>query len=238
VNNTTAYKILLVEDSDVMKDLVSHALGSDFEILLAPNLEIALNYISQNQFDLILLDVGLPDGDGFRFFSMLQNHHLYKLTPVIFLTANSDTSAKVLGISLGAEDYIVKPFVTAEFKARVEMRVKKHYKKQKEDQIIRKGDIEINFSAQRAYVYVEEKKINLQLAPLEFKLLSLLSTHEDQVFSRDQLFDKVWGEDIFLTDRSVDTQIYTLRKKLGKLGIYINTVYGEGYRFSINKKAA
>jgi DNA-binding response OmpR family regulator len=228
-------KILLVEDSEESKHLVCHALGPSFEVIWTNNLNLALKSISENEFDLILLDVGLPDGDGFRFFSMLLNDGQYKKIPVFFLSANDGISDKVLGISLGADDYIVKPFQAAELKARVEMRIKKYYMHRSEGRVFRKGQIEINLNAQRAYRLLEEKKKDLELTPLEFKLLTLMLTHEETVFSRNQLFDQVWGTETYITDRCVDTHIYSLRKKLGDLAGYVQAVYGEGYRFSLER---
>jgi len=228
------YKVLLVEDSEESKDLVCRALGPGFEVLWAINLEKAFKNINENQCDIILLDVGLPDGDGFRFFSQLLNDHRHKKIPVIFLTAKDGVSDKVLGFSLGADDYIVKPFQPAELKARIEMRLKKYHLQQSEAQVLSKGEIEINLNAQRAFLVADKKKVDLQLTPLEFKLLTLLATHDDQVFSRNQLLDKVWGTETYLTDRCIDTHIYALRKKLGGSAGYIQAIYGEGYRFSLD----
>jgi DNA-binding response OmpR family regulator len=227
------YKILLVEDSEIFADLVSHTLGANFDVVPAIDLERALKSLKAHPFDLILLDINLPDGDGFHFFSMLLNSEEYKQIPVIFLSAKNDVAAKVLGITLGAEDYIVKPIEPAEFKARIEMRLKKHHMQHEADQLYQKGDLEINIYAQKACLITNEKKVDIQLTALEFKLLALLAAHENQVFSRNQLFDKIWGNDVYLTDRCIDTHIYLLRKKLGACANYIQTIYGEGYRFSL-----
>jgi len=226
------YKLLLIEDSEESKDLVCYALGSAFEVTWASSLEKAFKSIGENQCDIILLDVGLPDGDGFRFFSQILNDNRFKKIPVIFLTAKDGISDKVLGFTLGADDYIVKPFQAAELRARVEMRLKKYHSQQNEGQIFIKGNMEINLGAQRAFLLIDKKKIDLQLTPLEFKLLTLLASHNDQVFSRNQLLDQVWGQETHLTDRCIDTHIYSLRKKLGEFGGYIQAIYGEGYRFS------
>ncbi|MGE3975362.1 MAG: response regulator transcription factor [Bdellovibrionales bacterium] len=225
------HNILLIEDSEPIKDLVCHSLGADFKVAWVSRLQEATKILNENSFDLILLDVGLPDGDGFKFFSLLLNSHRFKKIPVIFLTAKDDVSDKVLGISLGAEDYIVKPFQPEEFKARIEMRIKKNKSHQTETKTLQIGNIEINFNSQRAAIYIESKRHNLTLTPLEFKLLTLLISHEDQIFSRNQLMNQVWGEDTYLTDRCIDTHIYLLRKKLGPFAECIQTVYGEGYRF-------
>ena len=229
-------RILLVEDSEESKDLAFQALGDTGEIVWAATLAEAKHFLKQETFELLLLDVGLPDGDGFHFFSLLQNDEKHKSLPVIFLTAKDSTSDKVLGISLGAEDYVIKPFVAIELKARVDMRLKKQATKKETGQVLKKGNLEINLTEQRAFILstqaLGQVKKDLELTQLEFKLLVLLFRHEEQVFTRDQLLSQVWGENTHLTDRCVDTHVYSLRKKLEMHSFYIQSVYGQGYRFS------
>jgi len=226
-------KILLVEDSVDSKNLAYHALGENFAISWVSNLDSAFKALNENHFNLILLDVVLPDGDGFRFFSMLLNDSRHKETPVMFLTAKGGVADKVLGISLGADDYIIKPFEAAELKARVEMRLKKRKLAQTQGQLLCRGSLELDLKSQRAFLATADgKKTDIELTPSEFKLLFYLASHEEQIFSRNQLLDAVRGTDIHLTDRCIDTYIYTLRKKLGEMGHHIHAVYGEGYRFS------
>src|SRR5262249_12088139 len=149
--------------------------------------------------------------------------------PVIFLTAKDSVSDKVLGISLGAEDYIIKPFAAIELKARVDMRLKKQAMRRDLGQVFKRGQLEVNLTEQRVFILVDQVKTDLGLTQLEFKLLVLLSRHEEQVFTRDQILSQVWGENTSLTDRCVDTHIYSLRKKLDMYSSYIQSVYGQGY---------
>jgi len=230
-------RILLVEDSEESKDLVFQTFRSTHDLVWAESLNAASKVLEKTDVDLILLDVSLPDGDGFHYCSLLQNDETKKNIPVVFLTCRDSVSDKVLGISLGADDYVAKPFAPVELKARVEMRLKKSALKKNTGRVLKKGNIEINLAEQRAYVLEKSDKRNLELTQLEFKILVLLATHEEEVFSRDRLLSGAWGANTFLTDRCVDTHIYALRKKLGEENELIKSIYGQGYRFS-HKKAA
>ncbi|MBK9294740.1 MAG: response regulator transcription factor [Oligoflexia bacterium] len=227
------HKILCIEDCEESKQLVTGALGSmGVNLKWARNLNQAAQFIEDEQFDLILLDVMLPDGDGFKFLPVISNAGHAKNTPVIFLTSKDSLSDKVLGLSLGADDYIVKPFEPLELKARVETRLKKYETLKKQMQILTKGELELNLASQRAFDCSSGEKKDLALTPLEFKILVTLASNEEFVFSREQLLDRIWGNTTYLTDRCVDTHIYSLRKKLGNLSNCIQAIYGEGYRFS------
>jgi two-component system phosphate regulon response regulator PhoB len=226
------FRVLLVEDAEESKDLVIKALGSSYEIHWAANLQQADQILRKEKHNLVLLDVGLPDGDGFHFYSMIKNDDSFKDIPVIFLTSRDSVADKVMGISLGADDYMNKPFLAAELKARVEMRIKKSLDRNEQGKVIKKGDLEINLSEQRAYLNSINAKLDLGLTPLEFKLLTLLVSHEENVFSREQLLNQVWGNNTYLTDRCIDTHVYTLRKKLGSISNWVQSVYGQGYRLS------
>ncbi len=225
-------KILLIEDAEESKDLVCGALGSSFDVSWALSIKDAQEQVKKNKFDLIILDVGLPDGDGFQFYSLLKANDETKGIPAIFLTARDSIGDKVMGISMGAEDYVIKPFSPLELRARVEMRIKKKLERTEEGKIIKRKGFELNLPEQRAFLISEGDKTDLQLTSLEFKILVLLVTREETIFSRDQLLNQVWGGNTFLTDRCIDTHIYELRKKLGKFATWIQSVYGQGYRFS------
>lgn len=226
-------QILLIEDSPDIKDLIEHILASDFKVVWAANIHEAQQWVAQNQFDLIILDVELPDGDGFSFYSSLITNLRHALIPVIFLTAKNDIRDKVLAFSLGAEDYLTKPFQPIELKARVELRIKKAQQRQQKNRSHQIGHLEIDFVSQRVYSTSSRGREDQGLTTVEFKLISYLALHEDQVLTRNQILDEIWGAAKFLSDRSIDSHIYSLRKKLGELGHYIQSVYGAGYRFSL-----
>jgi len=231
------YKILLVEDSKHIQHLVPVALGKDFDVAIAGCAEEAFKMVESSNFDLILLDVQLPDMDGFQICSLLRNKDKTSEVPIIFLTGKKEVSDKVMGFSLGADDYIVKPFEPLEFKARVESRLKRDKSRQKAEETIHKGDLKMNIPKQTAWVKDEE----LDLTPLEFKLLLYFVKHEDHVLSRNQILNKVWGEGVFVIDRTVDMHISNLKKKLASMAKVIKSIHGEGYKFSLKllkKKAS
>jgi two-component system alkaline phosphatase synthesis response regulator PhoP len=228
------HTILLVEDSVDVFNLVKRALGSSIHLEWAKNLAEASKTLQRKTFDLILLDVMLPDGDGFRLCSLLQTDDQLKNSPVIFLTAKTSISDKVLGFSVGAEDFITKPFDPLELKARIESRLRKRDREKMEADILKIGDIEVNKSTQKVHISDNGQTTELDLTPIEFKLLLLLCQETNKVYSRDEVLNTVWGEQVHVFARSVDTHISKLRKKLGSKSGYIESVHGTGYRFAVN----
>ncbi len=169
---------------------------------------------------------------------MLQQGEFSNIS-VIFLTAKDETSAKVLGLSLGAEDYIVKPFEAQELKARVEVRLKKNLTSKQKAQVLQRGPVEIQIASQRVSITNPAgQRQSLDLTPLEFKVLLTLASREDRVFSREELLNLAWSDNTHVTDRSIDTHIYSLRKKLGEYSSCIEAVYGQGYRFITPTRAS
>ena len=231
--------ILLVEDSTDCQILVKETLSKVAVVRVANSLQEARTALSREKFDLIILDLSLPDGDGMEFFSQLQNASESGEAPVIFLSSQAETAMQVTAFSLGADDYIVKPLRPIEFRARVEAKLKKIANlKQSEAQVTR-GDLRIELGMQRAWVATasdgNRDRRELELTGREFKLLYHLARHEGTVFSREQLIAAVWGTSIHVLDRTVDTHIYTLRKKLGDYAHYIESEVGLGYRLNSAK---
>ncbi len=188
--------------------------------------EAAILRAQQKPFDLIILDVMLPRKDGFEVCRELRRAGLR--VPIILLTAKAQESDKVLGLELGADDYVTKPFSPRELRARVKAQLRRAAGELPE--IYRFGDVEVDFS--RAELRCKGKP--RELTPLEFKLLAAFIRHRGRVLGRDLLLDEVWGRGTFVTDRVVDTHITNLRKKiepdLGKPRFLIS-VRGMGYRF-------
>lgn len=229
------HSVLLVEDSSDAFHLVKRALGSSIQLEWAKSLSEASRNLQKKVFDLILLDVMLPDGDGYRLCSILQTDDHLKNVPVIFLTAKNSVSDKVLGFSVGADDFVSKPFDALELKARIDARLRKRDREKVESDMLRLGDIEINKSTQKVLVFENGKAIDIDLTPIEFKLLLFLSKELNKVYSRDEILNSVWGESIHVYSRSVDTHISKLRKKLGAKSDYIESVHGSGYRFVVDE---
>ena len=228
-------KILLVEDSVDSYQLVDRAIGGTNELHWAQNLQEAMQLVKQHPFDLILLDVMLPDGDGFKLCSVLQTDETLSLIPVIFLTAKNSVSDKVLGFSVGADDYIPKPFDPLELKARIESKMRKKQKEAVQADIIKLGEIEINKSTQSIRIKGLPDSDRIELTPIEFKILLMFAKAPGKVFSRDEILNHVWGENVHVYTRSVDTHVSKLRKKLEPHSNYVQSVHGSGYRFHVEK---
>src|SRR5262249_39267670 len=159
-----------------------------------------------------LLDVNLPDGDGLTYFAKLRTQPHTSETPVVFVTSSGETPKEVMGFSLGAEDYIVKPIDPPRLKARIEARLRQIGEKAARDLTLQKGDLKLSVSHQRVILVRDGKDIQIDLTPVEFKLLFHLLRHEDQVFSREQLLIAVWGDSAEVFDRTVDMHVSNLRK--------------------------
>lgn len=231
--------ILLVEDNPSFQALVQQALTSLFqELVVVDTAKKAAEAARDRQIHLIILDMGLPDGDGLDLCARFQADERTREVPIIVLTGREEVSTKVAAFSIGAEDYIVKPFNPLEFRARIEAKLKKISRKCERDETLLRGELRINVSRQKCYRLVERKEQDLGLTAIEFRLLYQLARREEHVLSRDQILDQVWGEASEILDRTVDANISTLRRKLGNLSSYIRAVHGQGYSFSTSAGGA
>ncbi len=220
-------RILVVEDEP------SLALGLEddlklegYEVEVARDGETASRRAREQSFDLIILDVMLPRKDGFEVCRELRRAGLR--TPVILLTAKTQESDKVLGLELGADDYVTKPFSPRELRARVKAVLRRAAGEMPE--IYRFGEVEVDFT--RCELRRAGKAV--EMTPIEFKLLAALIRHRGHTLSRDKLLDEVWGHETFVTDRVVDTHITNLRKKIEPQPSeprFLVSVRGMGYRF-------
>jgi two-component system, OmpR family, phosphate regulon response regulator PhoB len=231
--------ILIVEDSVEVQVLLKRALsGLASELSIASSAQEAREKLAAGTFTLVLLDISLPDQDGFEVFAEMQASARLKTIPVVFLTGKDDVSAKVAAFAMGADDYVMKPFNAIELRARIEAKLKRATVQTETSQILCKGDLHLDASVQRAYTITSGERRAIHLTPREFKLLFHLAKNEERIFSRTQLLDAVWGGSSDVFDRTVDTHISGVRKKLGELGSYIEAITGAGYRFSTCRKAA
>ncbi len=220
-------RILVVED----EPRLALGLEDDFklegyEVEVVRDGETASRRAREQPFDLIILDVMLPRKDGFEVCRELRRAGLR--TPIILLTAKTEESDKVLGLELGADDYVTKPFSPRELRARVKAVLRRAAGELPE--VYRFGEVEVDFS--RGELRRAGKPVDL--TPLEFKLLAAFIRHRGHVLSREQLLDEVWGRKIAVTDRVVDTHITNLRKKIEPRPAqprYLVSVRGMGYRF-------
>lgn len=220
----------MVEDSLEVVRILKDCLKT-FDLHIATNLETAQKNIQNSQFDLILMDIGLPDGDGIRFFTQLKNQNKDFSSPVIFLTSKTQTEDIVMAFNLGAEDYITKPFNPFELRARIEAKMKLIRSRKNESAILRFESLTINLNKHQVFVEENGKSQILDLTPLEFKILKYFAQNHDHVFNREQLIENIWGFNTNISDRAVDTHISNLRKKIKDSSHSIFSIYGTGYVF-------
>ena len=224
-------KILAVDDEDSIRELLELQLKRNgYETLTAADGQAALEQAAQA--DLVLLDVMLPGIDGFEVCRRLKADPSTQAIPVIMLTAKSEEIDKVLGLELGADDYMVKPFSVRELLARIKAVLRRSQGSQSAaEQQLTIGPLVMDFSSYTARLGSER----LMLTPKEYELLKLLVTNPGRAFMRDELLERVWGYEYYGDTRTVDVHIRHLRAKLAavpELAEAIETVRGVGYRFA------
>ncbi len=226
-------KILVIDDVQDIFYLVKSILEPAHQVFWSESLRSAEEALKHKKIDLILLDVMLPDGNGFHFLAELQTKMKDTLPPVVFLTAQSHVSEKVLGFSLGAEDYITKNSDYLEMKARLEARVRKLSASSEIKKIESFGPIKINVHTQEVFWNTEGQDKLIELTRLEFKIFWLLIHHLGETVSRDEILQKVWGPGFQVYTRSVDTHVSNLRRKLPKVVFLIESASGHGYKMNL-----
>lgn len=229
VNKMDKERILIVEDDKHIAKLVKFNLEkSGYECFMAATGEAALTILNKEQIDLVILDIMLPKMDGFEVCKKIKQDKRLSSIPIIMLTAKSEEVDRVLGLELGADDYVVKPFSPRELVLRVKAIIRRGESEEISKDILRVGRIKIDIPEHK--VTVDKKGIELTV--MEFKLLVTLIQRKGRLQSRDRLLTDVWDIDTEVTTRTIDTHIKRLRQKLGKMGEMIETVRGIGYRFN------
>lgn len=222
--------ILVVDDESSIRELLKFNLEKEgYKVTGAANGEDALSRMAVNHYNLVLLDVMLPGMDGLEVCRRMKTDASLASIPVIMLTAKGDEIDKVLGLELGADDYLTKPFGIRELLARIKARLRTVNPKV-DEQILSRGGLTMNLSA--FSVKVGERDIDF--TPKEFELLRLLMSHPGKVYTRDELLEKIWGYEYAGDTRTVDVHIRHLRQKVEKDPAnpeYIETLRGIGYRF-------
>lgn len=223
-------KILIIEDSKSCAFLAASAVSKFASCQTVDCLKKAREILAaDNEWDLILLDIELLDGSGLDYCCELQSDPELCRISVIFVSSYAEVEKKIMAFSLGAQDYLVKPYNLAELQARVN-RIINPVKNM--TSFLSFGDLKL--SVNQLYVITKdsegEKKV--ELSPKEYLLLKFMITHPDRVLSRQYLLETVWGDDINVIDRTVDSHIYSLRQKLKGLSNYITSVRGMGYQFA------
>lgn len=230
-------KILVVEDQRDFQLIVDKILSDgQHRLTFAGTAEEAKRKLAEDRFDLILLDLSLPDQNGLELYGEIRKDADLSQTPLIFLTGSESVAAKVTAFSLGAEDYIVKNGEPAELKARVQAKIRKGKSRLENASEPVLGPFKFDLPSQRMFLVDGGREISL--TPKQFKFLYLLAKNPDVVMNRDRILSHVWGEETNVVDRSVDTYVYQIRKKLGPAGEWIQSVSGVGYRFKAPTRKA
>ena len=222
-------RILLVDDEQAVQTLLTYPLRKEgYEVVPALDGQEALDRFAEQRFDLVVLDIMLPKLDGIEVCRRLRTR---SQVPIIMLTAKGDEIDKVVGLEIGADDYITKPFSVREFRSRVKAALRRgNMGGPSGDEPIRSGELEIDFDRRATRIQGEP----IQLTYVEFEILATLAGAPGHVFTREMLLEHVWGESTYRDPRTVDVHIRHLREKLEgdpKHPEYLFTVRGVGYRF-------
>ena len=225
------YKILVVDDEQSIRELITFNLEkAGYQVLCAEDGLEALKLI-QDKVDLVVLDLMLPEVDGLEVCRRLKGEQQTAGIPVIMLTAKDEEIDKILGLELGADDYLTKPFSPRELVARIKAVLRRSSKESSTMGQLIVGDLRMDFNSYEVFLGKE----SLELTPKEYELLKLFLTNIGKAYSREQLLDQIWGYEYYGDTRTVDVHIRHLRAKLSgdpKLSEAIETVRGVGYRFT------
>lgn len=223
------YKILIADDEAEIRDLLHLYLEKDgYDVLEAEDGAQALSLLQSEDVDLVILDIMMPGIDGYR---VLRNIRENNNIPVIMLSAKSSDADKILGLDLGADDYITKPFQPLEAVARVNSNIRRFYalgaRKQKQVEELVVQDLKLDLQA----CQLQRGKEVIELTSVEYKIMRLFMENPGKVFTKQQIFEQGWGDDYMVSDNNIMVCISKLRAKLSKDGNdYIKTIRGLGYR--------
>jgi len=230
-------KVLIVEDDNDLVRLLKYNLEKEgFKVSYATDGAVALAEARRDPPDLVILDLMLPGLDGLEVCRQLRRIDRFTRTPLLILSARNEEADRVVGLEVGADDYVTKPFSTREVIARVRALLRRNEPVPLERSKVQRGDLVIDPTAHS--VSVEGRPV--ELSALEFRLLHYMALNPGRVFSREQLLDSVWGNDRSVTPRSVDVYIRRIREKIEprpEQPAYVQTVHGVGYRFGTNSEA-
>lgn len=233
--------VLVVEDEPAIQELISYNLKkSGLAPICADNAEQATVMINNVLPDIVLLDWLLPNLSGIEFARQLRRNTRTQTIPIIMLTARMELDDKIIGLEAGADDYITKPFSPRELIARIKAVLRRRVPEISEE-IIEAGGLKIDPTKHRVFAYIDDspEPTEVKLGPTEFRLLHFLMAHKERVYTRTQLLDRIWGDHVFIEDRTVDVHIRRLRKVLEEMkkDYLVQTVRGTGYRFSSEYEA-
>jgi DNA-binding response OmpR family regulator len=228
-------RILCIEDNKEFQIYLTSVLR-EYSLTHVSTIGEALRLVSngRDSFDIMLLDINLPDGNGVKALPKLKESNINKMIPIIVISGDNDVLTKVAAFGLGADDYISKPLDPSELKARIEARIRWFKSQVNEKSVVEFGDIKIDTERMVVEKMSESgERTTIDLTPFEFKILRLLVNRPGQVFSRDQIIERVWGVGRHVTSRTVDAHVSHLRKKLDARRVEIETVLSAGYKIGL-----
>lgn len=231
-------RILCIEDSKEFQIYLTSIL-KEHSLTFAASMNEAIRITEggRDHFELILLDVSLPDGNGIKILPRIKEAMAPRFVPIIVISADHDIITKVAAFGVGADDYINKPPDPSELRARIDAKIRTLQSLTSEKSIVEYSDITIDLDKMTAEIlHKNAKREALDLTPYEFKILRLLIGRPGQVYSRELIIDRVWGIDKFITPRTVDAHVSHLRKKLSHSVVQIETVLSSGYKLALKEK--
>ncbi len=224
-----AERILAVDDEENIRELLKYNLEKeDYQVILASRGDQVFDILDKEDIDLIILDLMLPGIDGLSLCKEIKSDDKFNRLPIIMLTARTEEIDRVVGLEMGADDYVSKPFSMRELIARVKAvlrRTREFQGTAQEAEIISSGKLSINLTSHQA---IFDDKV-IELTPKEYELIKLLLQNPERVFTRDNLLNKIWGYDYYGDTRTVDVHIRRIRKKISPE--IIKTIRGVGYKF-------
>jgi len=223
---------VLEDEPDILNLVTMHLEKAKFKVHGFETGEDLFDFLEDEAPDLLILDLMLPDADGLEICKEIRKNSKTVSVPIIMLTAKGEESDKIVGLELGADDYVTKPFSPKELVARVKAVLRRPVIRTEESRIIDIDGI-IRLDVNKYEALVSGK--NVDLTTTEFKILHLLAQRRGWVYSRDQILDHLWGNDRIVTDRTVDVHIRNLRSKLGKAREYVQNLRGMGYKLTDEK---
>ena len=223
-NNT----ILIVDDESDIIDLLSYNLNKEGYNIVSANNGLEATKLLSSKIDLIVLDIMMPEMDGLEFCKFVKSEKSYSNIPIIFLTAKDSEVDEIIGLEMGADDYIYKPISIHRLKARIKVALRKLKKSPEQQKSLVYNNLEIDYLNQRVTI---SKKL-ISLTKIQIQILFMLSSSPNKIFTREEILDKVWDEDVIVSDRTIDTHIVSIRTKLQNYSKLIETSHGIGYSFS------
>jgi DNA-binding response OmpR family regulator len=228
IHLTMEDQIFCLEDDQSMQDAVRASLP-EYKVTCVGTIAEAEKILQKpEQFQALLIDIHLPDGDGLRFLTDLVNDERFKKMPILILSGRTDISNKVMAFTYGAEDFVAKPFDPIELHARVASKIRLRHNGANAAMKRILGDVVLDFSRQKAFRWLNGNEVDLNLTHREINILSLLTRRLEQIYSRDQIMAHVWGES-YVSDRTIDSHIAHLRHKIEGAKLKLETAKNFGY---------